>query len=55
MLIVGFGVFNFFFAAYKKYFVILGKGGGGGVFIYVKFLTYLSSVLKRVNCFSPGV
>lgn len=54
MLIVGFGVFNFFFAAYKKYFVILGKGGGG-VFIYVKFLTYLSSVLKRVNCFSPGV
>lgn len=28
---------------------------GGGLFIYVKFLTYLSSVLKRVNCFSPGV
>lgn len=44
MLIVGFGVFNFFFAAYKKYFVILGKGGGGGV--YLREISYL-----LIKCF----
>lgn len=43
MLIVGFGVFNFFFAANKKYFVILGKGGGG---VYLREISYL-----LIKCF----